>query len=244
MSMIYLGIPEENVLEKHIEGIQRFCGSNAKVNSLASQYVQKLGMIIKRSTHELDLDDQASIKILVAVNSTFGIKGLKVSYAQHALPATWILTRRSAKPDVAKWMKALPGRASSVWSLDGRSAFAAFGGGVDNTSSASEELIHDFVDQTAFIQYFKASWVPKIEMWLSTMRALPLANQEASYRFADESDSFQNVKEKYIESTSWNRALQIPDSFTVDDKDHLFAKISSQKDSNLAQIVSRLSRLR
>ncbi|KAL3591470.1 hypothetical protein D5086_010110 [Populus alba] len=199
MSMIYLGIPEENVLEKHIEGIQRFCGSNAKVNSLASQYVQKLGMIIKRSTHELDLDDQASIKILVAVNSTFGIKGLK---------------------------------------------FAAFGGGVDNTSSASEELIHDFVDQTAFIQYFKASWVPKIEMWLSTMRALPLANQEASYRFADESDSFQNVKEKYIESTSWNRALQIPDSFTVDDKDHLFAKISSQKDSNLAQIVSRLSRLR
>ncbi|KAL9393420.1 hypothetical protein Peur_012705 [Populus x canadensis] len=102
MSMIYLGIPEENVLEKHIEGIQRFCGSNAKVNSLSSQYVQKLGMIIKRSTHELDLDDQASIKM----------------------------------------------------------------------------------------------------------------------------------------------ALQIPDSFTVDDKDHLFAKISSQKDSNLAHIVPRLSRLR
>jgi hypothetical protein len=41
---------------------------------------------------------------------------------QHALPAAWIITRRSAKPDVAKWMKALPGRASSVWSLDGRSA--------------------------------------------------------------------------------------------------------------------------
>ncbi|KAJ6918613.1 hypothetical protein NC651_012770 [Populus alba x Populus x berolinensis] len=127
MSMIYLGIPEENVLEEHIEGIQRFCGSNAKVNSLASQYVQKLGMIIKRSTHEN-----------VALN---------------------------------------------------------------NESSAPG-------------------------------------------KFADESDSFQNVKEKYIESTSWNRALQIPDSFTVDDKDHLFAKISSQKDSNLEQIVSRLSRLR
>ena len=70
MSMIYLGIPEENVLEEHIEGIQRFCGSNAKVNSLASQYVQKLGMIIKRSTstHELDLDDQASIKMWVKPN--------------------------------------------------------------------------------------------------------------------------------------------------------------------------------
>ena len=34
-------------------------------------------------------------------------------------------------------------------------------GGVD-TLSALEELTHDLVDQTAFIQYFKASWVPKI----------------------------------------------------------------------------------
>lgn len=68
MSMIYLGIPEENVLQKHIEGVQRYCGSNAKVNSLASQYVQKLGMIIKRSTHELDLDDQASICMWVERN--------------------------------------------------------------------------------------------------------------------------------------------------------------------------------
>lgn len=120
MSMIYLGIPEENVLEKHIEGIQRYCGSDATVDTLASQYVHKLGMIIKRSTHELDLDDQASIKIwaernkksifsyqessetdqfmlgiqtewqlqqfvrfghcsLVAADSTFGIKRLKVT---------------------------------------------------------------------------------------------------------------------------------------------------------------------
>ncbi|KAJ6929162.1 hypothetical protein NC652_013129 [Populus alba x Populus x berolinensis] len=216
MSMIYLAIPEENVLEKHIEGIQRFCGSNAKSTALLHSGCWRHAIMCLndgiRCAHFLFFDSR-----------------------QHALPATWIITRRSAKPDVAKWMKALPGRASS---------FTAFGGGVDNTSSASEELIHDFVDQTAFIQYFKASWVPKIEMWLSTMRALPLASQEASYRFADESDSFQNVKEKYIESTSWSRALQIPDSFTVDDKDHLFAKISSQKDSNLEQIASRLSRLR
>lgn len=68
MSMIYLGIPEENILEKHIEGIERYCGSNAKVNSLASQYVHKLGMIVKRSTHELDLDDQASIRMWVERN--------------------------------------------------------------------------------------------------------------------------------------------------------------------------------
>ncbi|KAF7072136.1 hypothetical protein CFC21_077305 [Triticum aestivum] len=68
MSLIYLGVPEENILQTHIEGIQRYCGSDAKVDSLASQYVHKLGMIIKRSTHELDLDDQASIRMWVDRN--------------------------------------------------------------------------------------------------------------------------------------------------------------------------------
>lgn len=69
MSLIYLGIPEENVLQTHMEGVQRYCGPNASVNTLASQYVQKLGMIIKRSTHELDLDDQASIRMWVEKNT-------------------------------------------------------------------------------------------------------------------------------------------------------------------------------
>lgn len=120
MSMIYLGIPEENVLEKHIQGIQRYySGSGSDDVKVASQYVHKLGMIIKRSTHELDLDDHASVGIwadrnkksifyhqdetqsqpfilgiqtewqlqqmlrfghrsLIAVDSTFGIKRLKV----------------------------------------------------------------------------------------------------------------------------------------------------------------------
>lgn len=385
MSMIYLGIPEENVLEKHIEGIQRYCGSNAKVNSLASQYVHKLGMIIRRSTHELDLDDHASIQMwvernrksiffyqdtseadsfilgiqtewqlqqmirfghrsLIAADSTFGIKRLKYPLStllvfdsrQHALPVAWVITRSFAKLDVSKWMKALFGRARSVepgWKVSGfliddaaaeidpirdifccpvlfslwrvrrswlrnivrkcsnievqREIFKRLGkivysiwGGVD-TLAALEELAQDFVDQTAFMEYFKASWVPKIEMWLSTIRTLPLASQEASGaieayhvklkaklfddshlgalqrvdwlvhklttelhssywldRYADESDSFQNVKEEYIASTSWHRALQIPDSaVTLDDQEQLFAKVLSQKDGSLTRLV-------
>ncbi|KAG2711555.1 hypothetical protein I3843_04G075900 [Carya illinoinensis] len=385
MSMIYLGIPEENVLEKHIEGIQRYCSSNAKVNSLASQYVHKLGMIIKRSTHELDLDDQASIRMwvernkksiffyqdtseedpfilgiqtewqlqqmirfghrsLIAADSTFGIKRLKYPLCtllvfdsrQHALPVAWVITRSFAKSDVSKWMKALFDRARSVepgWKVSGfliddaaaetdpirdifccpvlfslwrvrrswlrnivkkcnnievqREIFKRLGeivysiwSGVD-TRIALDELAKDFVDQTAFMEYFKASWVPKIEMWLSTIGTLPLASQEASGaieayhvklkaklfddshlgalqrvdwlvhklttelhssywldRYADESDSFQNVKEEYIASTSWHRALQIPDSaITLNDQNRLFAKVLSQKDSNLARLV-------
>ncbi|XP_021772954.1 uncharacterized protein LOC110736925 [Chenopodium quinoa] len=68
MSMIYLGIPEENVVQKHLEGIQRYCDADAKLGRIASQYVQKLGMVIKRSTHELDLNDQASVRLWVERN--------------------------------------------------------------------------------------------------------------------------------------------------------------------------------
>ena len=119
------------------------------------------------------------------------------------------------------------------------------------------------------------------EMWLSTMRTLPLASQEASGaiecyhvklkvklfddshlgalqrvdwlvhklttelhssywldRYADESDSFQNLREEYIASTSWHRALQIPDSaISFDLKDRLFAKVVSQKDSSISHLV-------
>ncbi|KAH7860850.1 hypothetical protein Vadar_018777 [Vaccinium darrowii] len=343
MSMSYLGIPEENVLEKHIVGLQRYGDSNANLNGLASQYVHKLGMIIKRST-ELDLDDQASVRIPVAAASTFGVKRLKYPLytllvfdsRQHALPVAWVITRSIANPDVSKWIKALLDCVRAVdpgWKINGfliddaaveidpirdtfscpvlfslwsvcrswlrnivkrysnievqREIFKRLGnivhsiwGGVDY-SVASEELNQDFVDQTSFVQYFNASWVPKLEMWLTTMRNLPLASQEASGaieayhvklkvklyddshlgvlqrvdwlvhklttelhssywldRYADENDSFQNVKEEYIVSTSWHRALQIPDcDVALDDKDHLFAKVVSQKDSSLTHLV-------
>ncbi|XP_023003250.1 uncharacterized protein LOC111496915 isoform X2 [Cucurbita maxima] len=57
-------------------------------------------------------------------------------------------------------------------------------------------------------------------------------------RYADESDSFQNVKDEYISSTSWHRALQIPDSsVTMDDENHLFAEVLSQKDRSVSHIV-------
>ncbi|KAK6921455.1 Zinc finger, SWIM-type [Dillenia turbinata] len=380
MSMIYLGIPKENVLQKHIEGIQRYCGSNASVNSLASQHVHKLGMIIKRSTHELDLDDQASIRMwvdrnkrsvffyqnssetdsfvlgiqtewqlqqmirfghhsLMAADSTFGIKRLKYPLCtllvfdsrQHALPVAWIITRSIAKLDVSKWMKALVDRVRTIehgWKISGfliddaaaeidpirqvlfslwrvrrswlrnivkkcnhievqREIFKRLGSivygiwGEVDPACAMEELTQDFVDQTAFVQYFKDSWVPKIEMWLETMKSLPLGSQEASGaieayhvklksslyedshpsslqrvdwlvhklttelhsgywldRIADDTDSFLDVREKYIASTSWHRALQISDdAVTVDDKNHLFAKVVSQNDSSITRLV-------
>lgn len=120
-----------------------------------------------------------------------------------------------------------------------------------------------------------------LEMWLATMKSLPLASQEVSgaieayhlklkqklyddsnlgalqrvdwlvhklttelhsnywlERYADESDLFQTIKEEYISSTSWNRALQIPDtSVILDDNDCLFAKVVSQKDCSQTHLV-------
>ncbi|KAI3877872.1 hypothetical protein MKX03_000308 [Papaver bracteatum] len=284
MALIYLGIPEENILQNHIESVQRYCGSNSKVSMSASEYVRKMGIIIRRSTHELDLDDQVSIKLwveknkkstfiyqdasdtdsfilgiqtewqlqqmirfghhsLMAADSTFGLKKLKYPLCtllvfdsrHHALPVAWVITRSFAKQDVSKWMKALVDRARSIdsaWKINGfmiddaaaemdpireifccpvlfsiwrvrrswlrniikrchnfevqREMFKRLGriaysiwGGVDPVD-VMEEFIQDFVDQTSFVPYFKACWVPKIEMWLATMRSLPLASQEAS----------------------------------------------------------------
>lgn len=56
--------------------------------------------------------------------------------------------------------------------------------------------------------------------------------------YSDENGSFQTVKEDYISSTSWHRALQIPNAaVSFDDKDHLFAVVVSQKDNNQSHLI-------
>lgn len=385
MSLIYLGVPEENILQTHIEGIQRYCGSDAKVDSLASQYVHKLGMIIKRSTHELDLDDQASIRMWVDRNkksvffhqdstetdafvlgiqtewqlqqmirfghqsilvshSSFGVSKLKYPLhtllvfdsRQQALPVAWVITRSVTKQDTLRWMKALTSRIHSVdstWRIGGyiiddptseldpirnvfscpilfslwhirrtwhkniikkcsntevqQEIFTQLGKFMysiwseKNPMDALDQLFQDFVDQTTFIQYFKSFWVPKLEMWIDTIRNLPLASQEScgaieGYHlklklkayddsqldahqrvdwlvhklttelhsgywlnlYADESGSFPQVKAEYIASTSWQRAMQIPDEDVVfGDNEPLSAKVASQKDASQKRTV-------
>uniref|UniRef100_A0A803KP77 SWIM-type domain-containing protein n=2 Tax=Chenopodium quinoa TaxID=63459 RepID=A0A803KP77_CHEQI len=57
-------------------------------------------------------------------------------------------------------------------------------------------------------------------------------------RYSDEHDTFKDVKEAYISSTSWQRALQIPDTAVCfHDNDESFAKVQSQKDNNVSHIV-------
>ncbi|KAM7494709.1 hypothetical protein LguiB_029318 [Lonicera macranthoides] len=43
-----------------------------------------------------------------------------------------------------------------------------------------DDFMEDFVDASDFIDYFKAVWYPRIGMWTTALKALPLASQETS----------------------------------------------------------------
>ncbi|XP_054783503.1 uncharacterized protein LOC129290667 isoform X3 [Prosopis cineraria] len=46
------------------------------------------------------------------------------------------------------------------------------------TVSLFEDFMEDFVDQSDFMDYFKATWYPRIGRWTSALKTLPLASQE------------------------------------------------------------------
>ncbi|TYJ41170.1 hypothetical protein E1A91_A03G002500v1 [Gossypium mustelinum] len=289
MSMIYQGIPEENVLEKHIECIQQYCGSDLDRDDQASirMWVErnKKSIFFYQDASEMDpfiLGIQTEWQLqqmvrfgrhnLVAADSTFwNTFCCPILFSLWRLRSSWLrnVVKKCSNIEVQREIfKRLGKIVYDTWDSV-------------NTSVALEECIQDFVDQTAFVDYFRSSWMPKIEMWLLTLKSFPLASQEASgaieayhvklktklsddshlgallrvdwlvhklttelhstywlNRYADESNSFQNVKEEYIASTSWHRALQIPDSaVTLDDKYNLFAKVASLKGSSITHIV-------
>lgn len=57
-------------------------------------------------------------------------------------------------------------------------------------------------------------------------------------RYSDEHDTFKDVKEMYLASTSWHRALQISDTAVCFHENHdFFAEIQSQKDNTVSHIV-------
>ncbi|KAM2017101.1 hypothetical protein EV2_048420 [Malus domestica] len=48
------------------------------------------------------------------------------------------------------------------------------------TERLFEDLIEDFLDESDFMDYFKATWYPRTGMWISALQNLPLASQETS----------------------------------------------------------------
>ncbi|KAJ8751867.1 hypothetical protein K2173_026068 [Erythroxylum novogranatense] len=45
-------------------------------------------------------------------------------------------------------------------------------------ADAVEEFMHVYVDQSIFMEYFKRKWVPCIDLWVNSLRSIPMASME------------------------------------------------------------------
>ncbi|KAK8958308.1 hypothetical protein KSP40_PGU004981 [Platanthera guangdongensis] len=166
------------------------------------------------------------------------------------------------------WLRNVVSKCSNI--EDQREIFKCLGkiihsiwNGVDYTITLGE-LLNDFAGQTAFIKVplasqescgaiegyhvklklkiYEDSQLDSLERvdWLVHKLTMETHSSYWLDLYADESGSFPAVQEEYISSTSWHRALQIPDGDVTldDDQDRLFAKIASQKDRNCSRVVS------
>ncbi|KAL1329607.1 hypothetical protein HN51_046726 [Arachis hypogaea] len=49
---------------------------------------------------------------------------------------------------------------------------------LQGTMSLFEDFIEDFIDEYNFMDYFKATWYPRMGAWINALKTLPLASQE------------------------------------------------------------------
>ncbi|KAL5998429.1 hypothetical protein ACLOJK_009369 [Asimina triloba] len=346
LSLLYVGVPVETIMQRHNETVEKQGGPCNRDDLLTHRYVRRLERSIRRSTYELDVDDDVSVSMwvdnhrnhiffhedysnsepfvlgiqtewqlqqmirfgnrsIIASDSRFGTNKLK--YPVHsllvfdsnnkAIPVAWIVTPRFANADSDKWIRALYDRVHSkdpTWKLAGfiiddpsadiltlrRLGQMVYIICKENADfNCFEDFMEDFVDCSEFLDYFKATWVPRMGMWTTALKTLPLASQAASaaiesyhhqfklrlmnekdaavyqrvdwlvdklgtkvhsYYWLDEysgKDDFARYQKNEWKSglTSWQRALQIPDSDVV--VEHRFAKVRSQFNSEYEHIV-------
>ncbi|KAL1330498.1 hypothetical protein AAHE18_12G113800 [Arachis hypogaea] len=50
---------------------------------------------------------------------------------------------------------------------------------LQGTMSLFEDFIEDFIDESNFMDYFKATWYPRMGAWINALKTLPLASQES-----------------------------------------------------------------
>ncbi|XWS73043.1 hypothetical protein CRYUN_Cryun02cG0091900 [Craigia yunnanensis] len=282
MSMLYVGISLDNIIQHHMEVVQGHGGPHNRDDFLTRNDVRNIERVIRNTSHELHIDDECSVKIRVqrhqkhvfyfqdasssepfilgiqtdwqlqqmlryghngsmASHSNFGSKKLKYPLStllvfdssQNAIPIAWVITSSLAGQDIHKWIGSL---AERIRTKDPRwrpNAFLvddpSFGISVirdafqcrvllcawhvrrawirsllkkccnidvqremfkhlgwilyssrsgPNAMDAVEEFLEIFVDQSAFMDYFKSRWSPYIESWVSGIRSLPIAGPE------------------------------------------------------------------
>ncbi|KAH9799409.1 swim-type domain-containing protein [Citrus sinensis] len=217
MSMLYVGISLDNIIQHHIEAVQGHGGPHNRDDFLTRNDVRNMERVIRNSSHELHVDDECSVKMwvqrhhkhvfffqdysvsepfilviqtdwqlqqmlhygnngLMSFHSTFGSKKLKYPLStllvfdssHNAIPVAWIITSSFVGQFVHKWIGLL---AERIRTKDPRWRLSAFL--VDNPSfdistispnsvDTIEEFMQVFVDQCAFMDYFKSQWLPHI----------------------------------------------------------------------------------
>ncbi|XP_048436370.1 uncharacterized protein LOC103965988 [Pyrus x bretschneideri] len=282
MSMLYVGIPLDNIIQHHMELVQGHGGPHNRDDFLSRNDVRNMERGIRNSSPQLHPDDGCSIKMwvqrhrkhvfyfqdssgsepfvlgiqtdwqqqqmlqyghnnYVAVHSTFGLKKLKYPLctllvfnpSRNAIPVAWIITSSFISQDIHKWIGPLAERIRTKdpgWRPDSflvddpsfeisilrdafqcrvllciwharhswirrilktccnfdvqREVFKQLGWLLYSTRSGSnamdavEEFVQVFVDQCAFMDYFKRRWLPNLELWVNCIRSLPVASPE------------------------------------------------------------------
>ncbi|KAH1252917.1 hypothetical protein GmHk_04G009739 [Glycine max] len=282
MSMLYVGISLDKIIQHHAEGMQKQGGPQNRDDFLTRNDVRNMERTVRNSSHELHENDECSVKIwvqrhqkhvfyfqdnsgsepfvlgiqtdwqlqqmlrygnnsFISFHSSFGLKKLKYpicsllvfNSSQNAIPVAWIITSSSVGKAIHKWIVLLCERLRTKdprWrpnaillddpSLDysiireafqcrillcawhvrrtwikkllkkccnievQREMFKQLGWILyctkcgPNAMDAVEELMQIFVDQCAFMDYFKSHWLASIDMWINAIKSLSVTTPE------------------------------------------------------------------
>ncbi|XP_047342558.1 uncharacterized protein LOC124946046 [Impatiens glandulifera] len=283
MSMLYVGMSLDNIMQHHMEEVQKHGGPINRDDFLTRNDVRNMERLTQGASHELDVNDESSIKMwvqrnqknvfvfqeesesepfilgiqsdwqlqqmirygrnnVIASHSGFGLKQqlkypicslLTFDSTRNPIPVAWIVAPHHALHCVQKWMVPLVERIrakDSRWrpnaffvddpSFDvsivrdsfqccvliclwhvrraclkhilkscsnvdlqremfkhlGQVLYCTRNG--ENSFDSVEEFVHVFVDQSAFMDYFRTKWLNRIELWMNSIRVFPVASQD------------------------------------------------------------------
>ncbi|XP_020588249.1 uncharacterized protein LOC110030047 isoform X2 [Phalaenopsis equestris] len=68
MSLLYVGVPVETIMQRHTEAVEKQGGPSNRDDLLTHRYVRRLERKIRRSTYELDSDDDISTNMWIEMH--------------------------------------------------------------------------------------------------------------------------------------------------------------------------------
>lgn len=140
----------------------------------------------------------------LADDPSFGASNIREAFQCRVLLCLWHVRR--------SWVKSLLKKCCNfdvqreMFKHLGRILYCSRSG--PNTVDAVEDFMHIFVDQCAFMDFFRIQWLPKIELWVNNMRTLPAASQEPYaaielYHLQLKSRIFNSLRANFWQRVDW-----------------------------------------